>query len=100
VLLVLIGKYLYDFVSLNKDGGMGNDVVETNNILLKPRLQVENDNFMQVIADKGVILDDDKYEFYNITFSDEKINGVADKGFYDKKENYLKLNGNVNFDFR
>ncbi|GMO62768.1 MAG: hypothetical protein Ta2D_09340 [Rickettsiales bacterium] len=101
VLIFLLLKYVYDFIVLDLELSFNSQVIVNDNTILRPRLQItdKDNNFTYITATSGIILED-TYHFYEITLTNQKASGTANEGFYEKKDNYIRLKGDINFDFK
>lgn len=97
IVFLLTIKFIYDFSLMNNDIIIASKKdVEYNRFLLNPRVQVENDGFEYIEADKGY-LNENGYIFENVKMSGDF--GDITSGKLDVKDNKNLLEFTINPDF-
>ena len=98
LIIFLLGvKFIYDFSLMNHDISIiGDGDVEYNRFVLNPRVQIENDGFEYIQADRGY-LNEDSYVFENVSMSGDF--GDITSGRLDVKDNKNILEFTINPDF-
>lgn len=97
VIFLLGVKFIYDFSLMNHDISIiGDGDVEYNRFVLNPRVQIENDGFEYIQADRGY-LNEDSYVFENVSMSGDF--GDITSGRLDVKDNKNILEFTINPDF-
>jgi hypothetical protein len=96
-LVAVFLKYCYDFYILNRIVKHTSDSVINDKIILKPRLQLERERFDYARAERGIILDDGKYQLYNVDIMSDVGIGRSDMLVVDDKQEILDFTGNAKF---
>ena len=97
VIFLLGVKFVYDFSLMNHDINIAGDSdIEYDRFVLNPRVQIENDGFEYIQADRSY-LNEDSYVFENVSMSGDF--GNITSGRLDVKDNKNILEFTINPDF-